>query len=152
MGAGLTDVNIPESGQSLSEFRHSVFVGFHLLPILILAASLLFRMEAQVLEQDNASITDTVDRLLHFLAHAVIGEDDFLVEEFLELRNYGFKAVFRFHFTVRTAKVRHQNDSFGAMVDGVLDGVEGADNALVVGDLLLFVERDIKVDLCYQSA
>jgi hypothetical protein len=42
--------------------------------------------------------------------------------------------------------VAHQNDSFGAIVACVFDGGEGANNALVVCDLVA-VEGDIEVDL-----
>lgn len=43
--------------------------------------------------------------------------------------------------------MRHQDDSLGAIVEGILDGGQGTDDALVVGDLLVGVERDIEVDL-----
>jgi len=41
----------------------------------------------------------------------------------------------------------HQDDGLGAMVEGVLDGGDGADDALVVGDVLVLIERDVEVDL-----
>ena len=40
----------------------------------------------------------------------------------------------------------HENDGFCAMLAGVFDGGQGADDALVVG-YFCAVERDIKVDL-----
>jgi len=43
--------------------------------------------------------------------------------------------------------MRHENDGLGAIIDSVLDCGKGADNALVVGDVLVGVERDVKVDL-----
>jgi hypothetical protein len=43
--------------------------------------------------------------------------------------------------------VAHEDDSFGAVVAGMLDGRERADDALVVCDLLVTVERDVEVDL-----
>jgi hypothetical protein len=43
--------------------------------------------------------------------------------------------------------VGHQDDGLGAVVDGILDGGQGTDDALVVGDGLVLVERDIEVDL-----
>jgi len=41
----------------------------------------------------------------------------------------------------------HEDDGFGAVVARIFDGGEGADDALVVCDLLVGVERDVKVDL-----
>lgn len=34
------------------------------------------------------------------------------------------------------------------MVDGMLDGGDGTDDTLVVGDLFVLVEWDVEVDLC----
>jgi hypothetical protein len=48
--------------------------------------------------------------------------------------------------------VGHEDDGLGAIVDGVLDGRDGADDALGVGDLLVGVERDVEVDLEPMSA
>ncbi len=42
---------------------------------------------------------------------------------------------------------RHEDHGFGAMFGGVLDGGEGAHDALVVGDFLVAVEGDVEVDL-----
>ena len=43
----------------------------------------------------------------------------------------------------------HQDHGLGAMVDGVFDCGQGADDALVVGDLAVsfFVQGDVEVDL-----
>jgi len=41
----------------------------------------------------------------------------------------------------------HKDDGLCAVVAGILDGGEGADDALVVGDLLVGIERDVEVDL-----
>lgn len=43
--------------------------------------------------------------------------------------------------------MRHEDHGFGAVVNGILDRRDGARDALVVGDLLVGVERDIEVDL-----
>jgi hypothetical protein len=45
--------------------------------------------------------------------------------------------------------VGHQDDGFGAILDSVLDGGEGAGDTLVVGDLGvgLLVEGNVEVDL-----
>lgn len=49
--------------------------------------------------------------------------------------------------TVWAAKVGHEDDGLGAMVASVFDGGKGTDDALVVGDVLFGVERDVEVDL-----
>jgi hypothetical protein len=45
--------------------------------------------------------------------------------------------------------VGHQDNGLGAIVDGILDGRDGAGNTLVVGDLRvgLLVEGHVEVDL-----
>jgi len=43
--------------------------------------------------------------------------------------------------------MRHEDDGFGAMLGGVFDGREGADDALVIGYMLVRVEGDVEVDL-----
>jgi hypothetical protein len=47
--------------------------------------------------------------------------------------------------------VGHEDDGLGAVLEGILDGGEGTDDALVVGDVLVGVERDVEVDLGGQS-
>ncbi len=41
----------------------------------------------------------------------------------------------------------HEDDSFSTMFAGVFDGGKGADDALIVGDVLVGVERDVEVNL-----
>ena len=41
----------------------------------------------------------------------------------------------------------HEDNGFGAMVAGVFDSGKGADDALIVCDVLVGVERDVEVDL-----
>jgi hypothetical protein len=43
--------------------------------------------------------------------------------------------------------VGHEDYAFGAVLDGVFDGWEGADDALVVCDFLVAVKGDVEVDL-----
>jgi hypothetical protein len=43
--------------------------------------------------------------------------------------------------------MRHEDHGLGAIVNGMLDGGQGADNALVVGNFLVLVEGNIEVDL-----
>jgi hypothetical protein len=43
--------------------------------------------------------------------------------------------------------VGHQDDGLSAVANGILDGGQSTDNALVVGDVLVRIERDVEVDL-----
>jgi len=43
--------------------------------------------------------------------------------------------------------VGHEDDGLGSIVDGVLDGRDGPDDTLGVGDVLVGVEGNIEVDL-----
>lgn len=49
--------------------------------------------------------------------------------------------------SVGAAQVRHENDGFGVLRDGVFDGGEGADDALVVGNVIFGVEGNVEVNL-----
>jgi len=93
-------------------------------------------VEAQVLQQDNLSILRLVDRLLNLLAHAVMREYHALAKQLLELGNYRLETVLRVCLSVGPAEVRHEDNGFGAVFDGILDRGEGADDALVVCDLV----------------
>ena len=46
----------------------------------------------------------------------------------------------------------HEDDSSGAVIDGIFDGWKGADDALVVGHLLVLVQGDVEVDLNLTSS
>lgn len=108
-------------------------------------------MEAQVLEQNNLAISGLVNGLLDLGTNAVLGEDDTAAQELLELGNDGSQAVLGVGLAVRTAQVRHQDDSLGAILNSVLDGGQSTNDALVVGDLLVGIKGDVEVDLCYIS-
>lgn len=41
----------------------------------------------------------------------------------------------------------HQDDGLGPAGNGMLDGGQGADDTLVVGDVLVVVEGNVEVDL-----
>ena len=49
--------------------------------------------------------------------------------------------------TIWTAEVGHEDNGFGAMGGGIFDSGKGADDALIVRDVLVGVERDVEVDL-----
>jgi hypothetical protein len=104
-------------------------------------------VKAQVLEQHNVTVVRLVDDLLDLRADAVGGKGHALAQQLLELGHDGLQRVLGVDLAVGAAQVRHEDNSLGAIVDGVLDGRDGADNALGVGDLLVGVERDVEIDL-----
>jgi hypothetical protein len=104
-------------------------------------------VEAQVLQQHHLPARGAVDRLLDRLADAVVAEDDALAQQLLELGHDGPEAELVVALPVRAAEVRHEHDDLGAVLHRIVDGRQRADDALVVGHLLVGVERDVEVDL-----
>jgi hypothetical protein len=148
----LTDVNIAESSQSLAELLDLGLVGLDLVALGILGASLLLGVEAQVLEKNDLAAGRLVDGLLDFLADAVLSEDDIAAEQLLELWDNRLQAVLGVGLAVGTAEVGHEDDSLGALFNGILDGGQSTDDTLGVGDggVVLLVEGDIEVNLAAQ--
>lgn len=104
-------------------------------------------MEAEVLEEDNSTVVGLVDNVLNLGADRIGGKGDGLAEKLLELSNNGTERVLFVGRAVGSAEVGHEDDGLGAIVESMLDGGEGTDDALVVGDVLVGVEGDIEVDL-----
>jgi len=104
-------------------------------------------VETEVLKQDDLTTGGLVDSLLGFLANRVLSEDNAAAQELLELRDNGLQTVLGIDLAIRTAEMGHEDDGLGAILDGVLDGGEGTDDTLVVGDFLVGVEGDVEVDL-----
>ena len=104
-------------------------------------------METEVLKQNDLTTRGLVDGLLGLLANRVLSEDNAAAQELLELRDNGLQTVLGVDLAVGTAEVGHEDDGLGAILDGVLDGGEGTDDTLVVGDVLVGVEGDVEVDL-----
>ena len=77
-----------------------------------------------------------VNGLFDFWTDAVIEEQDFAVEEFLQLFSDWFQRVLFRGFAIRSTEVGHQSDCFCLMVDAVLDGWQGCDDALIVCDFV----------------
>lgn len=147
MGEERTDVDVAQGGQAFPELVDGGLVSLDLLALSVLGAALLLGVETQVLEQDDLAVVGLVDRLLDLLADAVAGEDDALAEQLLELAYDGLQAVLGVGLAIWTAEMRHQDHGLGAGFDGMLDGGEGTDDALVVGDVGIGVEGDVEVDL-----
>lgn len=104
-------------------------------------------MEAEVLQQDDGAVVGAVDNGLDLGADAVGGKGDGLAQQALELGDDGLEGVLGVDGAVGAAEVGHEDDGLGAIVEGVLDGRDGADDALVVCDFLVLVEGDVEVDL-----
>jgi hypothetical protein len=104
-------------------------------------------VEAQVLQEDDLTIASLVHRLLDLLAHAVLGEGHACAQQLLELSDNRLEAVLWVWLAVRPTEMAHEHDSFCAVVAGILDGGQSADDALVIRDLLVGVEGDVEVDL-----
>jgi hypothetical protein len=143
----LTDVDITKSSESLAELLNLSLVDLLLLALLILVAALLLSVEAEVLEKNDLSVLGAVYGLLDLLANAVVCESDALAEELLKLGNNRLKAVLLVGLAIWAAEVGHEDDSLSSVLGGILDCGKSTDNALVVGDLLVGVERDVEVDL-----
>lgn len=103
-------------------------------------------MEAQILEKDDFAIGSCIDDLLYFGANAVVCHCDLLAQQLLELWNDWLQAIFRVNLAVWAAEVRHKDDCFGAMVDGILDGGYGPLDSLRVCDFRT-IKRNVEVDL-----
>lgn len=142
-----TDVNVTKSGETLPELLNLSLVGLDLLALCILAAALLLGMESQVLEKYDATVGGAVDSLLDLRSDTVAGESDLLAEELLKLSHDWLQRVLCVGLAIGTTEVGHENDSLCAMLGCVLDGGQSADDALVVGDVLVAVQRDVEVNL-----
>lgn len=142
-----TDVDVTKSSQALAELSNLLLVGLDLLALSILGAALLLSVETQVLQENNLATSGLVDGLLGLSTDAVLSEDHALAEQSLQNGDNGLQAVLGVDLAIGAAKVGHEDDGLGAVVDGILDGGESTDNTLGVGDVLVLIQRDVEVDL-----
>lgn len=142
-----TDVDVTEGSQALAEFIDLSLVGLDLLALGILGAALLLGVETQVLKQNDLAIRGLVHSLLGLRANAVLGEDNALAEKLLELGDNRLQAVLGVDLAIRAAQMRHEHNGLGTVLNGILDGGEGTNNTLRVGNVLVLVERDVEVNL-----
>jgi hypothetical protein len=96
-------------------------------------------VEAQVLEEDDLAVASAVDGVLDRLADAVVCEGYALAEQLLEFGNNRLETVLGVWLSVWATEMRHEDDSFCAIVNCMFDCGKGAHNALVVGNLLVAV-------------
>ena len=105
-GRGIrTDINVAQSGEPLAELLYLLLIGLDLLALGVLVAALLLCMEPEVLQQDDLAILGRIDRILHLLADAVVGEGDLLAEQLLQLRDNRLEAVLGVRLSVRAAQI-----------------------------------------------
>lgn len=105
-------------------------------------------MEAQVLKKHNLALKSEIplvmkitvflfsNCLFDFGTDAVVEEQDFTVEKFLQLFSDRLQRILFGGFAIRSPEMGHQGDSFSFMVDAVLDGWQCSDDTLIVGDLV----------------
>src|ERR1019366_8578130 len=109
-----------------------------------LVVLLLFRMEAEVLEQTDAAAAKVVDDLLGRVADAVLGERHVLAEELGEPGGRGLETVLRIGALLRAAEVAGADEP-RTPLERVLDRRQRFADARVVGDLAAF-EGHVEVD------
>ena len=136
-GATFTDVDIAKSCQALAELSYLLLVNLLFLALVILVAALFLGVEAKVLKENDLSVLGTVHSIFDLLADAVVCEGHAPAEQLLELGNNRLETVLRVRLAIRTAEVGHKDDGLSSVFDGMLDGGESANNALVVGDPLV---------------
>lgn len=146
-----TDVDVTEGSQALAELLDIGLIGLDLLAFGILGAALLLGVETQVLEENDLATGGLVNGLLGLSTDTVVSEDDALAEKLLEHRDDGLQAVLGVDLAVGAAEVGHEHNGLGAVLNGILDGGKGTNDTLGVGDVLVFIEGDVEVDL-FQSA
>lgn len=143
----LTNEDIRKLGKILTELINALLRSLDLLSVGILAASLLLSVEAQVLQENHLAILGVVNNLLNLWSDAVRSEGDAAAEKLLKLWDDRLERELLVDLAIRAAQVGHQDNSLGAVVDGILDSWDGTGNTLCVGDVLLGVEGNVEVDL-----
>ncbi|KAI3485128.1 hypothetical protein L1887_51565 [Cichorium endivia] len=142
---GVVDVDVTELGEAGAELLHLGGVGLDLFAGLVGALALLLDVVAEVLEQEDLAALGSGDGLLGGRADTVGQELDVLGEQLGDLGGDGLERVLGDGLAVGAAHVGHEDDCLGLLLDGVLDGGERSDDALVVGDLVA-VHGDVEVD------
>ena len=143
----LTDKDVSKCRQRFPEINNIALLNLDLLPILILVAALLLCMESQVFEQDDLAARRIVDGFFYACADTIADKCDRLSEQLFQLRDDRLQAILWCLFPVWSPEVRHQDDGFGTVIYGILDGRESSDDALIVGDFFVLVEWDVEVNL-----
>ena len=101
-------------------------------------------LKADVLEQDRLAGLDLGSQALCILADNVLRQLDFLAEQLAQALSNRRKRVLHVNLALRTAEVRAK-DNCCIVIQQVLDGLERRADALVVGDIAVFILRHVEV-------
>ena len=77
-------------------------------------------------------------------ADDVFRQRHFAAEQLGQAGGNGLEGELRLEFALGTAQVRAE-DHAGAMLHQVLDGGQGGDDTVIVGDFAFFVQRDVEI-------
>ena len=130
----------------LAELGDLGLISLDLVALGIGALALLLNVESQVLKQDDAAVLSGVDSLLDLCSNTVLGEGDLAAEELLKLRNDRGERELGVRLAIGTTEMGHEDNGLGAILDGIFDGGDSADDTLGVGDSGA-VKGDVEVDL-----
>ena len=91
------------------------------------------RVEAEVLEQENLAVFHSLDHQLDAIAHAVVGQGDFLAQKRRQSAGDGLERELRVR-RFPSGRPRWDAITMAPFFDRVLDRGKGLDDALVVFD------------------
>ena len=103
----------------------------------------LFRVEANIFQQQHIAISHCADFFRHIVSDAVIGLHDGFAEEFTEALGDRVETKFLI-YALRTTEVASQNH-LCALGRKALNRGQGSPNAGIIGDRTFFVHRNVKV-------
>ena len=153
VNAELTDENVSQSSQALSELLNLSLICLNLLSLGILRASLLLGVKTQVLQENDLSAASLVDNILNLFSNTIRCKLDLLsVQELLKLWHDWLQGVFGLHLAVWAPQVGHEDHGLRTIVNGIFDCWDGTGNTLGIRNFLIGVKRDVEVDLGYGAA
>ena len=104
----------------------------------------LFLVEADVLQQHHLARLEGCGQRLCGFADYVVSQLDFLPEQLGQALGDRLEGILRVDLALRAAQVRAE-DYCGLLRQQVLDGLQGGNNTLVVGDPARVVLRNVKI-------
>ena len=140
----VVDVDVTELGERGAELLDLLRVGLNLLAGLVGALALLLNVVAEVLEEEDLAVLGISNSLLGFGANGVGKELNVLAEQLGDLSSNRLERVLGNGLAVGSAHVGHEDYGLGLLLDSVLDGGEGSDDSLVVGDPVA-IHGDVEV-------
>ena len=103
-------------------------------------------METKILKENDASLGRIRTGILDNHTSTFVKKLDFLANKLSETLRNGLQAKFLVFLPLRTTEVGAENDSLGSFIQSFLDCRDGAFDPLVISDMTLLIERNIKVD------